>query len=355
MKDKIIVLFSGGRDSSLATCKLAERGNLLYLLNFDNGATIEKEVTKIKFEELRKRYPDNIVHFAQKAIFGLFRKLALENIEKDFLKHKTNLICLGCKLASHVEAIIYGVENSISIIADGYNRYQANEFMEQRAEAIEIIKNFCSEYGILYINPIYNYESKKTVKYSLFEHGISFKSLEGSCLFGDTASIPSKQDVISYIYDRLQICREYIKARTQKGEEMSQQPKIHKIGAIIVKDKKILVVHKQFEDRAEYIIPGGRPESGESHEDTLRRELQEELGVDLLSYKQFGSFQEIAIFENIPIFMDVYFTEISGTPKPRTEIKKLVWIDKDYEKQGIQLGTVLSRHVIPKLVNDGLL
>lgn len=136
---------------------------------------------------------------------------------------------------------------------------------------------------------------------------------------------------------------------------MNKINEIHKIGAIITKQKKILVVRKHIAGRTEYIIPGGRSEAGETHEKTLRRELKEELGVNLLSFKYFGTFTETAIFENIPIHMDVYYVNIQGAPSPKSEIKKLLWINKDYERKGIQLGTVLSCHVIPKLVKEGIL
>ena len=136
---------------------------------------------------------------------------------------------------------------------------------------------------------------------------------------------------------------------------MVNQERIHKIGAIVVENKKILVVRKEVKGHAEYIIPGGRPEGDETHEQTLRRELYEELNINLSSYKRFGSFTETAVFENIPIFMDVYFVTYEGNPTPKSEIKELVWITKDYKQQGVELGSVLGRHIIPKLVAEGIM
>ena len=103
------------------------------------------------------------------------------------------------------------------------------------------------------------------------------------------------------------------------------------------------------------IIPGGRAEGDETHKETLRRELKEELRVKIVDMKYFGSFDETAVFENIPIHMEVYTINITGIPTPDSEIKEYIWIDRDYEKESIKLGSVLALHVIPGLVKLGLM
>lgn len=132
--------------------------------------------------------------------------------------------------------------------------------------------------------------------------------------------------------------------------------KIDKIGGIILNDKKILVVKKYTKDnRQEYIIPGGKRESGESDFETLHRELLEEIQVKLISAKNFGGFDDIAVFENIPIHVEVYYANIEGIPKCDSEIKELIWIDRNYKNQGIVLGSILSEFVIPKLIDLDLM
>ena len=60
------------------------------------------------------------------------------------------------------------------------------------------------------------------------------------------------------------------------------QEGIHKIGAIAIKDRKLLVVRKRGKE--EFIIPGGKHERDESFEECLRRELHEELQVNLTHF-----------------------------------------------------------------------
>lgn len=129
---------------------------------------------------------------------------------------------------------------------------------------------------------------------------------------------------------------------------------IYKVGAIILNSRKqILVVRKYLKEQLEFIIPGGRQEKNETDEQTLARELQEELGVSITSFEYFGRYEEIAVFEKVPLVMSVYKVNIEGEPSPKREIKEYVWVDRDYESKGYALGTVLSKHVIPKLISDG--
>ncbi|MEV6700976.1 NUDIX domain-containing protein [Streptomyces sp. NPDC051453] len=50
------------------------------------------------------------------------------------------------------------------------------------------------------------------------------------------------------------------------------------VAAAVIEDGKLLVVSKQAAPDVFY-IPGGKPEPGEQPGETLKRELQEELGV----------------------------------------------------------------------------
>lgn len=123
-----------------------------------------------------------------------------------------------------------------------------------------------------------------------------------------------------------------------------------------MEDKKILVVKKRAKDnREEYIIPGGKREGNETDFETLSRELKEEIQVELVTMAPFGGFDDIAIFEDIPIHIETYIAEIKGSPRCDSEIKEIVWIDKNYEDHGIKLGSVLAKFVIPKLVEMGVM
>ena len=139
---------------------------------------------------------------------GLFRKLALANIENDFAKYKTNMICLGCRLAMHIETIIYCMKNDIHTVADGSVKYQ-NDFPEQNDAALEIYK----KYGIEYKTLLAEVSSAKDVKYRLLDNGISIQSMEDTCLFSNTFNKAEENSIKEFLNERLSICDTYIEEK----------------------------------------------------------------------------------------------------------------------------------------------
>ena len=126
---------------------------------------------------------------------------------------------------------------------------------------------------------------------------------------------------------------------------------IHKIGAIILNDKKILVGKKG----SKFIIPGGRIEKNENHKECLKRELKEELGIELISQEFFGSFEDDAALDpGMKIKIDVYIANVQGEPKASSEIEEITYVDSK-NKSNIILGSILEKFVIPELKNKGMI
>jgi len=124
---------------------------------------------------------------------------------------------------------------------------------------------------------------------------------------------------------------------------------ITKVAGLIRDGDRILVVRKNVPGRTEFLLPGGKPEPGESQEETLRRELAEELDVQISGIKWFGWFEDEATFERVPMAMDVYSVETRGTPRPSSEIVELRWITHSYHEDGVVVGNLLERGVLPAL------
>lgn len=137
-------------------------------------------------------------------------------------------------------------------------------------------------------------------------------------------------------------------------ESKNKDNRIDKVGGVILKDKKILVQRKN-NNREECIIPGGKREGMETDFETLKRELQEELSVELVKAEYIGTYQDLAVFSKKLIQVITYLTTIQGEIKCNNEIKEAIWIDRNYKDEGIKVGSILGEYVIPELIKRNLM
>lgn len=213
IKEKVAVLFTGGRDSSLVACLEALQGKEVHLLTCNSGIGIKSELSDIRVEELKNRFPEQIVGRTVIPTYGLFRSVAISKLEEDFKRWGVNLVLLGDKLAIHAAATVYCLQNGITRMVDGCVGYQ-KDLAEQKNVAIDILSAFEAEYGITYECPIYHFGSQDDVKYALLTIGLSSKSLEGVSVFGDAFSEPTDQMVEEYMNDKLSICHNHVNFMT---------------------------------------------------------------------------------------------------------------------------------------------
>ncbi len=89
-----------------------------------------------------------------------------------------------------------------------------------------------------------------------------------------------------------------------------------RIAGIIIQDKKILML--KGKGYKELWTPGGKIEEGESDEDCLKRELKEEIGVDLIESKFFGEYKGMSFYNPEVIYNQrVYIATVGGGHKTR--------------------------------------
>lgn len=126
---------------------------------------------------------------------------------------------------------------------------------------------------------------------------------------------------------------------------------VKKVGAIILNHERnrIAVVRKRGRDV--FIIPGGRPEPGESDLETLARELQEELSVEVTNSAFFGEYCEPAEFGEGQLTMRVFEVSVSGEFRVDNEIEEAIWVAGDEGE--VRLGSTLVNHVVPALRERG--
>jgi 7-cyano-7-deazaguanine synthase in queuosine biosynthesis len=205
-----VVLFSGGRDSSLAACLEINSGYETILMTAASGATIPTDVVVSRVDEIRRAFPNQVIEWTTRHASGIFRRIALADIESDFSKYKTNLILLGHQLAIQCEGLCLCRERGIGRMVSGFSGYQSPGYMEQTPEAIELFRSFCDSFGVSFVTPIVSYAALDDVKFRLLDFGVTTKSLEAVSLFADSFSPASPESVIGYLEEKLPIAREYV-------------------------------------------------------------------------------------------------------------------------------------------------
>lgn len=104
---------------------------------------------------------------------------------------------------------------------------------------------------------------------------------------------------------------------------------VDKIAYIKLKDGKILSTKSK--GRTKYYIPGGKRELGESDEQTLVREIHEELNVqikkDTISYVGTFKAQSDGAKEGVLVKMTCYKADYVGTLEPTSEIEEIRWLN----------------------------
>ena len=110
---------------------------------------------------------------------------------------------------------------------------------------------------------------------------------------------------------------------------------IDKIAWLHLQNGQVLSTRSHGKDR--YYFPGGKREAGETDQQTLLREIEEELTVTLDP----GTLQYAGTFEapahghpaGVLVRMTCYYARYTGTLQPAAEIAELVWLSYRHRPQ----------------------
>lgn len=127
-------------------------------------------------------------------------------------------------------------------------------------------------------------------------------------------------------------------------------------GLLVIKDRKLLLafsVNKQA-----FYLPGGKIHSGETAEQALRREIKEELNLELheedLRYYTHITAPAFGENEGVVMEQECFFCKIDGRPVANAEIGALDYFDcRDYHAQTQRAPGVVI--VMQKLKEDGMI
>jgi len=125
-----------------------------------------------------------------------------------------------------------------------------------------------------------------------------------------------------------------------------------RVGAIVIKDYHLLLIHR-FKNGSEYwVLPGGAVETGESLIEALTREVKEETSLDLLSYDFIGFCEPSEGDEHQHYFYKCKLAD--GTPEISGPEKENSTIDNTYSFEWILLKDLPTLTLYPPSVRSFL-
>lgn len=131
---------------------------------------------------------------------------------------------------------------------------------------------------------------------------------------------------------------------------------IIKYAAIIIDDQKRLLIVKSKKHQI-WIPVGGKPEGEENYSQCLKREVREELDVDLIDKPELLIVcppEPAAGSPDLKVKITAYLVKISGIPKPSQEIESMHWLSRqEFELNKFELGSALAEYIIPELIKSG--
>lgn len=195
----VLLMYSGGKDSSLAAVRLRNQGFNVYFIHFDNGAMKDSDKPYLTFKNsfgLKDGYYfDYRFHCCNvsKNFQSFFEKWSKEN--GNDLEHGTmtsEIRCLSCRMAMYVEALSIANTYGFKYIAEGARISQ--KFMLEQKPIVNRLKDLAKRYGIELMFPVLMVEDDNIEKEELIANGFSSKSWESKCLLGREAMDKTPED-----------------------------------------------------------------------------------------------------------------------------------------------------------------
>ena len=232
-KEKVLVLFSGGLDSMLTTCKIVEEGYHAVLVHYDNGSSKGSSNVYTAANRLIERYGSNLVSFwgigKTVGYFKVLRDVVWNMSTKELAQKYPELypyqfICLACRTAMYIYSILLCKKLNISIIAEGARKSQL--FAIEQDSMLKKYQDLLNEYGIQLLTPVLELENDYEREIELLMRSISPSTLEPQCYLGvpmkEKLTEREEQEVVNVYSNELEALS---KKLIKKSEKIDLDPR----------------------------------------------------------------------------------------------------------------------------------
>jgi ADP-ribose pyrophosphatase YjhB (NUDIX family) len=133
-----------------------------------------------------------------------------------------------------------------------------------------------------------------------------------------------------------------------KLEDKYENPKPC-VAVLIVRDARMLLLARRAVDpgKGKWDIPGGFIDRGESAEQAVAREIEEETSLKVTSVKYLGSVPDEYGDSNAPTLNLAFIVEVSeGKPTPQDDVASLEWVPLDKLPPESEMAFAHQKHVL---------
>lgn len=106
-----------------------------------------------------------------------------------------------------------------------------------------------------------------------------------------------------------------------------RRPKTEGVKVILQHGSRVLLVKHTYISQSGWTFPGGKIKKGEAPEEAAKREVKEELGLDLSNIKKLGSFVATKEYKIDTIWVFLAEVENVDVITPNFEIQEVRWFN----------------------------
>lgn len=188
---KVLVLFSGGKDSFLSSLLYLEKGYTVYLVTYENGCGLNSKSAILMAKRLIKKYGDDRVKILGvkniSPIMREFLNMYYNLLPSDIIKNYgevpiSQFNCLSCRLSMYIMSIIICKQLNINTVTDGARISQL--FAIEQDIFLDKFQELFKYYNIDILFPVKDIEDDFELKNQILIRGFVPKTYEPQCLLG---------------------------------------------------------------------------------------------------------------------------------------------------------------------------
>ena len=202
-----LLLYSGGKDSTLAAIRLYNAGYNVHFIHFDNGHMLDQDKPYLTFQETFNKKNDYYFDYELSSvdisqIFNEYFSNWTHNETTD-PSLESEIRCLSCRMAMYTKAIQIAKERGYKYLAEGARISQ--KFMLEQLPITTRLKELTDKEGIKLLFPVLYVDDDQKEIDELLANGHSSKTWESKCLIGRPAKnkTPEDEKLIVDYYDKV--------------------------------------------------------------------------------------------------------------------------------------------------------